>query len=524
MAQLYTYATLYRRYRDDYVITKSTQYARWTLPQLMANGGNTNGVSAKRVSAVERDFQEIGALLTNNLSAKLAGLLFPQSRPFFNIKPSVQMVRKAFEAGTDEAALRSALSKMELEACQQLFLNASYEQLVMALKHLIVTGNVLLYRDSKLQKTLAYGLESFVVRRDGRGHVSDCILKESMEFDDLAPSIQNILRIKYPDRYRTDNPGMNRIDLYTRIKRTQGEHAAFYTVSQEAADVPVGEPGTFPEHLCPWQAPTWSLVIGESYGRGLVEDYAGGFAKLSDESHAAALYGIAASKVVNIVQPGMGANVDDLNRAETGQYVAGMKDAITAYEAGDSGKMQQLAASIEGTFGRLARAFMYKANTRQAERVTAFELKQDAMEAETTLGGQYSSLSASIQVPLAHLTLTEINPGALEALVTRSIKLDISAGLPALGRAADVQNLAAAAQDIAAIVPILKQMSGKVDSDKVVSMIFASNSVDDARFNKTKDQLAQEAQANAQVAQGNAQIAQSTTTQDQANQLGQLQG
>lgn len=517
-----SHKALFERYRDSVVLQKGTQYAKWTLPQLMAE---LCELQAGGTVILERDFQEIGALLVNNLGSKLTGLLFPSSRPFYKIKASAVITAAAKKQGVKDAELLAGLARLEMKSCQQLFLNASYEQLVLAIKHLIVTGNVLLYRDSKNNKTMAYGLQSYAVRRDGRGNMMDCILREYTDYESLPTAIQDVLKTKHPSKYREENEGKNRVVLFTRIKREYNSTGAcYYRVSQEADDVPVGVAGTYPEHLCPWQAVCWSLIVGENYGRGLVEDYAGGFAKLSDSSHAATLYGLAASKVVNLVAPGQGADIDELQDAENGEYVQGAEGAVQAYEAGDAGKMEQMRQEIEQVFGRLARAFMYKANTRDAERVTAYELKQDAMEAEATLGGVYSSLSASLQIPLAHILLTETEPGMMEGIVTSEIKLDILAGIPALGRQADVQNIAAAAQDAAAIIPVLKQLSNRVDTEKLLDVIFAGQSVDTSTFYKDQETLDQEAAAAQQQAQGQAQIAQSTTMADQAQQLNALQG
>lgn len=515
-----THKALYERYRDHSVILKSTQYAKWTLPQLMAEMVNPNGHAA----VLERDFQEIGPLLVNNLGAKLAGLLFPTNRPFYKIKPGADVKALAKKSGIKDADLQAGLSRLEMESCQQLFLNASYEQLVLALKHLIVTGNVLLYRDSKAQKMHAYGIQQFATRRDGRGTALDTILREYTDFESLAPDIQAALMRRSRGKYRPENEGNNRVELYTRIKRDQIGSAVVYRITQEADGIEVGTPGSYPEHLCPWQSVTWSLISGENYGRGLVEDYAGGFAKLSDMSHAGALYAIAMAKVVNLVAPGQGADVDELQDAETGEYVQGSADTVTAHESGDAKKLEQMEVTIERIFSRLSRAFMYKGSTRDAERVTAYELKQDAMEAETTLGGVYSSLAASLQVPLAHVLLTEVDPGMMEGIVTAQIKLGIIAGIPALGRQADVQNLAAAAQDAAAIVPVLTQLDKRVDGAKVFDIIMAGQSVDTTAFFKDDDQIAAEAQAEAQQLAGQQQIAAATTMQDQANQLQQIQG
>lgn len=515
-----THKALYDRYRDHGVLTKCTQYAKWTLPQLMADLTILNGTQA----VLERDFQEVGPLLVNNLGAKLAGLLFPTSRPFYKIKPGAELVRAAEQQGVKKSELQSGLSRMEMESCQQLFLNASYAQLVLLMQHLIVTGNALLYRDSEAQKTHAYGLQQYVVRRDGRGTALDTILREYTDFESLDISIQSALNARSRGRYKPENAGNNRVELYTRIKRdTLPSGGVVYSITQEADGILVGKPGSYPEHLCPWQPVTWNLISGENYGRGLVEDYAGGFAKLSDMSHASTLYGIAMAKVVNLVKAGSGADIDELANAETGEYVSGDKDSVVAHEGGDANKLKQMTAEIELVFQRLSRAFMYKGSTRNAERVTAFELKQDAMEAETTLGGVYSALASSLQVPLAHVLLTEVDPGMMEGIVTERIKLGIIAGLPALGRQADVQNLAAAAQDAAAIVPILTQADKRVDGSKVFDLIMAASSVDTSEFFKSEDQLAAEAQAEQQELAGLGQMQTATTLQDQANQLAAIQ-
>lgn len=521
-----THKALFERYQDSYVITKSTQYAKWTLPQLMAE---YTDLQSGQTAALERDFQEVGPLLVNNLGAKLAGLLFPTSRPFFKIKPGTALKSRAKAKGVKDAALQAGLSRMEMEACKQLFLNASYEQLVLSLKNLIVTGNVLLYRDSKKRRTLAYGLGRYAVRRDGSGNVLDIILREYTDFEALSPDIQAMLMARSRGRYKPENEGRNRVELYTRIKRDYGvidgqkTDKVIFRITQEADGIQVGTPGQYPEHLCPWQAVTWSLIPGENYGRGLVEDYAGGFAKLSDLSHACTLYGIEMSRLLNLVKPGEGADVDELQAAETGEYVMGSKDSVTPHEGGDARKYTALTAEVETVFGRLARAFMYKGNTRDAERVTAFELKQEALEAETTLGGTYSSLSAAMQVPLAHTLLTEVEPGMMEGIVTAQIALDIEAGIPALGRQADVQNLAAAAQDSAAIIPVLTQVDKRVDPQKVFDIIMAGASVDTSAFFKDEEQLAEEAEAAKLEQQGQQQIMAATTMQDQAAQLQTIQ-
>lgn len=508
------------RYRDDTVILKARRYAHWTLPALMADLSiQVNGQGL----ILERDYQEIGALLVNNLAPKLASMLFPASRPFFKVDSSDELKRAAAKAGKTLTELNASFAKMEQEACARIFLNAGYAQLIQSLRHLIVTGNVMTYRESKSAKYCAYGLESFSQKRDGQGNLLDAVLREYTHIESLPPTVQQSLRMGNPGRYRSIDQ-CPPVELYTRIHRQQGVSGKFYfVVSQEADELPVGTTGNYPEHLCPWQVVTWTLINGENYGRGLVEDFAGGFAKLSDMSHAATLYGIEMMRVLNLVQPGLGADIDELAQAETGQFVQGTTGAVVAYESGDADKLQALRAEITEVFQNLARAFMYKGNTRDAERVTAFEIKQDALEADNTLGGAYSSLAASMQIPAAHILLTEVDSSMLEGLVTSTVELGIIAGIPALGRASDVQNLILAAQDALAIIPGLVELDNRIDGQKILDMIMAGNSVDTSLLYKSKEQLAAQAQADAQAAEGQQQMVNAASAAEYTDTLQTIQ-
>lgn len=509
-----SHQALFTKLRDDEVIRRSVRYAFWTLPALMANLDDNHGKAL-----LERDYQEIGALLVNFLSSKLAGLLFPSTRPFFKIAPSVELVQRAMDEGVPKDKLIAGLARMETNACALLFQNASYNQLILALKQLIVTGNALTYRDTNTHRTTTYGLRSYVTKRDGQGVLLDCVLREFTYVEALPQDLQ--LTLQGADKAKYSRPEQE-VTLYTRIRRKVGD-AVYYVVTQEVDSTPVGVTNTYPEHLCPWQALTWNLIPGEHYGRGMVEDYAGGFAKLSDLSEAHALYSVEVMRVIHLVQSGSGTDIDDIANAETGEYVAGTKDSVTAHESGDGAKLQQVAAEIAQITTRLSTAFMYGANTRSAERVTAFEIAQQAREAETTLGGNYSSLAESWQVPTSHVLLYESKPDILEGIISKELRLDVIAGIPALGRAADVQNLLSATQEAAAMVQTLAQLDRRIDPQKVFDIIMAGQSVDTSLLFKSDDQLRKEDEANAQIQAGQQQAIQAEQVLSQATALDNLQ-
>lgn len=494
-----THKALFQKFRDTTLIGQCEQYAKWTLPYLMADAVE---VSASGRVVVERDFQEVGALLTNNLSSKLTRLLFPTQYPFFKASASGALLEYATEKlGLSAEELSQRFAGMELKANERLFLNSGYAALILALKHLIVTGNVLLHRDSKRGKITAYGLQQFVTRRDGQGDLLDCILREFTTVEALPEELQHHLRAIAAAKYGRPEQV---VEKYTRIHRQTRNGVVGYEVSQEVDTISVGEASWYPANLCPWMCPTWVLIPGEHYGRGMVEDYAGGFARLSSLSEAAALYGIEIMRVVHLVGAGA-ADVDDLADSESGQWVRGDPNSVAAHEAGDSRKLQVVEAQLESVIGRLSRAFMYTGATRDAERVTAYELQLDAQEADYVLGGNYSTLSVGLQNPLAHILLCETDDFALPGIISGELKPDVTAGISALGRSSDVQNLLQASQELAAMLPVV-QLDDRIDPKRVANIVFAGRSIDTSTlfYSEKEYTLMKEAQAAEQAAAASA--------------------
>lgn len=498
------FSSIFEKLRDGHVLNKSRTYARWTIPALMAEV-NKDG----KARTLEGDFQSDGAMLVNGLASKLAGLLFPVTHPFMRINLSEDERAAITEAAINPDELDSMLAKLEFEASQRLFRNASYNQIVQVLKHLITTGNACLYRDSDTSRTVCYGLESFAVRRDGSGRVVDAIIKETVFHENLPDELQALMESTYPGRYDPSKPYEKPLYMYTRILRRPGNASGGpdqFDVAVEIDDVALGAAyaGTYFENDCPWIFPAWNLIPGENYGRGLVEDHAGGFAKLSELSAALTLYEIESARLVHLVGAGAKSAKDELNNAETGAVVGAEVPAeIIAYEAGTSQKIELLMADIDATYAKLARAFMYQGNTRDGERITAYEIRQEALEAEAHLGGAYSSLAESLQLPLSHVLLTEVDPEFMQALAESAdgSRIDINTGISALGRATKVQNILQAFEEGRAAVELIQQADPRVDTSRVLDFVYQGRSVDTSEIFKTERQLREEAEAEEQRAE-----------------------
>ena len=453
------YETLFNQYRDDSAILRMEKYALWSLPTVFARTELRNG----KQEPVERDYQSVGAMLTNTLSSKITELLFPSNQSFFRLDSAVNTDAMASALATDSKALASGLADLENTAYRRIFLKASYNQLMQAMKLLIVTGNALVYRDSAGTNIHTYSMRQFSIQRDGSGKVMDIILKERTSPAALPPKYQHL----FADREPHDE-----LCLYTRIQRMWATVTDTFHVTQCVEDIMLDTSDLYPEAICPYIPVTWNLITGENNGRGLVEDYAGDFAKLSELSEALALYEIESCRVLHMAKPGSGVDVDSVAETEMGGWVSADPASVQAYEAGDAAKIQQLMAEVQAITQRLAPAFMYGGNTRDAERVTAEEIRTQADEANRTLGGVYSSIADNLHIPLAHILCNEVNPDFISEVLAKGLTLSVLTGVAALGRSADVTKLLQAAQTLAVVMPVFTQSTKRINPELVIQKVF----------------------------------------------------
>ncbi len=130
-----------------------------------------------------------------------------------------------------------------------------------------------------------------------------------------------------------------------------------------------------------------------------------------------------------------------------------------------------------------------------------------AQEAETTLGGVYSALSTSTQIPLAYILMLEVSEDALPGIISGELLPDVTAGIPALGRSGDVQNLLLAAQEIAGIAPIV-QLDKRLNPAKIVDVILSGRSVDPSSIMYTPEEQKANDEAAAAAQQAQVQLQQ----------------
>ena len=180
--------------------------------------------------------------------------------------------------------------------------------------------------------------------------------------------------------------------------------------------------------------------------------------------------------------------------------VEGNANDVTAFrldKGGDFGVALQTANTITE---RLSFAFMLNsAVQRQAERVTAEEIRYIANELEDTLGGVYSILGA--ELVMARMQKTNKIPSLPKGMVDPVI----TTGMEALGRQADMMKMDMFTQSLAVLGP--EALQKHINISEYISRRAAALSIDATDLVKTKEELEQEMQQ-AQQQQQQAQMMQ----------------
>lgn len=414
-----------------------------TLPSLIV----PKGFSPQ--SDLATPFQSVGARGVNNLAAKLLLALFPPNAPFFKFKVDPYALAK-IKGLTENAEqeIEQNLLKAEEAVQGEIETKALRPYLHECSKHLVVAGNALLFLGDKESRPVVFHLPNYVVRRCN-DIVEEIITLEHVDADDLPPSVREQLR-QTPDANATRPTP---VCLYTGCM-LEGEK---WYVWQEAGGIKLPDSDvSYTEDTFPYVTLRGEVVSGEDYGRGHVEAYMGDLQTLEGLSQAIVEGSAAAAAGRFLVNPNGLTDERDITSKPNWAFVPGRAEDVTVLQLGKYGDFQVAGNTAKGIEERLAFAFLLNtAIQRNAERVTAEEVRYMAQELEQGLGGLYSLLSHEFQLPLVTvLTARMTREKRLPKLPKDIVRPSIVTGIEALGRGNDLSRLSqAAAVTTAALGP-----------------------------------------------------------------------
>jgi len=182
--------------------------------------------------------------------------------------------------------------------------------------------------------------------------------------------------------------------------------------------------------------------------------------------------------------------------------VVGKLDDIGVLQLDKYADFQVVERTVARLEERLSRAFLLRSGmVRDAERVTAEEIRATAQELEDTLGGVYTVLAQEEQMPFIRRHLKILTTGGdIPPMPKGAVDPVVVTGFQALGRNHSLNKLRGAIQDLQALFGpegALKMLQGS----PVASRILLGWGVEDpGTLVKTPEQMVAEAQAAQQAA------------------------
>jgi len=458
---------------------RAEKCAKYTIPMAFPKESDSSSTN------YETPYQSIGARGVNNLTAKLMLALFPPNAPFFRLSLGDEVKNAMSDDPETQQEWEAALNKIERRIVAYMESHQLRVSVNEALLQLIIAGNVLLFLPPHEGGMRLYRLNSYVIQRDGIGNVIEIIAKETLAFAALPEVAQRCIDQQSVDADKA-------YDIYTHTYLEEGVYKSYQELEGKIIE---GSEQTYPIDKTPWIPLRLRKMDGESYGRSFVDEYLGDLKVLEALSKSVAEVAAVASNILYLVNPNAVTRVSDLSKAKSGDFIKGRVEDIQILQVDKTSDLQITENAIREIESRLSYAFLLNsAVQRNAERVTAEEIRYVANELEDTVGSIYSILSFEFQLPLVRRFMTQMTmEGAIPDLPqgAQGVEPVITTGIEALGRGHDLTKLDTFIR-YAQVFPEAYQSS--VKQAEILRQIATSLGIDAAAVVKSDEEMQQEQQ------------------------------
>ena len=466
--------TKMERDREQY-LERAREVAKLTIPHLYPPTG------ANEATEYPTPYQSVGSRGVTNLASKLMLALFPPQAPFFRLDVD-ELVYKQIEGDPKQkATIEQGLAKIEKAVMDSIESNNDRVAVYEALKHLIVSGNVLLKMSEDGLRT--YPLNNYVVKRDPQGKILKIIIKEGISPNTLSEKLRRNIGDKITDETKT-------LNLYTCVYR---EKKRFY-VHQECGKQKVFEKYYDLDKL-PFIALRFNRIDGMNYGRGHCETFEGDLRSLEGLTRAILEGSSASSKMLFMISPNGSTRASSIAKAPNGAIIEGNAQDVSVLQANKFADFRVSFEMMNRIEQRLQYAFLLNSSVqRQAERVTATEVQLVAQELQDALGGVYGILTTEFQLPYINAQINILREQKLlPDLPKKIVRPKIIVGLEALGRASDRLRLLQFMQDLAGTLGA-EVLAQHINLDDAIKKFAIANGVDTQGLLKTQEEIQQEQQ------------------------------
>ncbi len=457
-------------------------------------------------------FQSTGASGVTNLASKLLMTMLPPNEPCFRLRINNMMVEKEEEQMDEEfrTKVEKALSRVEQAILADIEATSDRPVVNEGNMHIIVGGNVL-YHNDPADGLRMFPLSRYVVERDPMGTPLEIVVQETVALSTLPPDF--VEKLKELEGLQTEEEQHSKassmaaqgdareshrhrhlkkeVDIYTHLKRTPHN----WKVRQECGGQTIpGTEGTYKLDACPWFPVRMYSIAGENYGRSFVEQQLGDLSALESLNQALIEASAVSAKIIMLVNPNSVTSARALAEAENGAVLEGSAEDVGFLQAQKGADLQVVAAKIQALEQSIKTAFLMMDGVRRnAERVTAEEIRVIAQELEAGLGGVYTVIANEFQLPYIRCRMDTLTKSKrIPALPKDVVAPSIVTGFEAIGRGNDKQKLVEFLQFGAATFG--ETFLSLVNPGNAVSRLAAAMGISTEGLIKSEQQLQQEQQ------------------------------
>lgn len=448
---------------------RAEKFAELTMPALFRDTGSSGADELPK-----KHVQSLGAKIVKSLQSKIGLTMFPPASTGFKLAPNAEAMEEFTQGDQDlrDEVLKSVSSATDSINKEIEIQNIRRDVFSLIEQQLVVGACVM----EKIPKNgiKIHNLRNIVATLDDSGDAFELCVKETAK--------------KLPEGLDSEQYSTNADDEYEIYTMAyEDEESGNWIVKQEIGDTVIDEEGKeYSPKEVPFQYVGMVWNIGEEYHRPFVEDYYGDLNAYDKLSRVLTEGSIIASKSLTFVdQRGGRTRKEDVAESENGAVVDGSADDVTSFQHGKNYDFQVAMQTRAEIRAMLEEAFLTKnAITRNAERVTAEEIRTMTQELETSLAGVYAVVTNKIVQRVVDWIMGELK------IKFDTIEVEIVTGLNAMGKSNEVVKLDGLVRRLAEL-----DMLDMVRQSELATRYAEGYGVNTRNLYKSQAELAQEREA-----------------------------
>ena len=424
-------------------LEKGRELSAIIIPSLLPPDGYKSG------DTLPPPNQSFLAKLANTLASKLMLVAFPPGQPMMRHEIIEHKLQGEIDADPElYSEIELALSRKEEAHRKRLAstnITAAYTEFM---RLLLAGGGNALWQQTDIDYPVVHKMDSYVVERDSKGRVQTVILKETIKFVNLKGPHKQLVRLVQQQKGlqpSSSNLYDEVVDIYTvqKLDGDEGDQVWLYWQEYEGTFIPDTDaeaPLEVPILYAGWLVPRYKQNWGGSYA----EEYEGDM--FTVENHRGSLNDGSefASFLLWFLKPGSATSKRSIEEAENGKILTGDAEDLSTPKTDKNADFGFVMENLEAVKQDLAAAWLAMSSIqRDAERVTAEEIRALAGELDQAMGGLYTVLAQGPQrhVVKRFLQLHEETDEAIPQLPKEIVSTSVITGIDALGRSVEFDKL-----------------------------------------------------------------------------------